>query len=187
MNDLRTGAQALKISVCARAEVDLHGHQGITHLLSIDDPGMPTPTPSWLEGPHWHVVFQDAQSEADAQRLNAIPPRVEHIQQVLMYAGECIQASRSGPAHLLVHCTAGGSRSPAVAYVIWCMVFGFGREPEALQRVLSDRPNVLPNHQVVRLADELLHRKGRMIAALKPLEQEMSQAVDSWLRKMKRA
>lgn len=65
------------------------------------------------------------------------------------------------------HCNAGISRSTAVAYILRCIWQGPGGEEECLEAVIDDRPEAEPNKLLVQYADELLRRKGRMLAALK--------------------
>ena len=69
---------------------------------------------------------------------------------------------------LLIHCWAGISRSSAAAFVIACdRNPGFER---AIANELRGRaPFVTPNRLMVRLADELLARDGRMIEAIEKI------------------
>jgi predicted protein tyrosine phosphatase len=48
-------------------------------------------------------------------------------------------------------------------YAHW---FGPGREQEAMERVLSQRPVAVPNRRMIELADRLLDRGGRLVEAL---------------------
>jgi predicted protein tyrosine phosphatase len=66
---------------------------------------------------------------------------------------------------LLIHCWAGISRSSAAAYAIAC-----DRNP-GYEAVIADElrrrsPYVTPNRLMVKLADEMLGRDGRMSAAI---------------------
>ena len=53
-------------------------------------------------------------------------------------------------------------------YAYW---FGAGREREALERVLAQRPMARPNRLMVSLADQLLGRSGRLIEIVKSYEE----------------
>ena len=64
--------------------------------------------------------------------------------------------------------------STASAFAILCMVLEEGREVEALKHVLAIRPAAYPNKLVVRYADDLLERRGKMIEALRPLWEEFT-------------
>lgn len=66
---------------------------------------------------------------------------------------------------MLIHCWAGISRSSAAAYVIAC-----DRNPGYEQAIADELRKrsayVTPNRLMVRLADELLGRDGRMVEAI---------------------
>jgi len=67
---------------------------------------------------------------------------------------------------VLIHCEAGISRSPAAALVMYACWLGPGREREAMDRVLSQRPIAMPNRRIVALADKMLARGGRLLEVL---------------------
>ena len=71
---------------------------------------------------------------------------------------------------LLIHCEAGISRSTATALIIYACWLGQGREDEAMERVITQRPYAIPNRRMVALADNLLELDGRLL-----------QARDNWL------
>jgi predicted protein tyrosine phosphatase len=69
---------------------------------------------------------------------------------------------------LLIHCWAGISRSSAAAFVIACdRNPGFERDIAAELRRRA--PFVTPNRLMVRLADEMLARDGRMVEAIEKI------------------
>lgn len=181
MNDVDTAERLpFQVSVCSRAGVAGFVASGVTHLLSIDNPGNPTPTPEWFAGTHWHVVFQDVESDAEAAEYSARAPTRADIQQVLDHAASCLDASRCSKVHLLVHCLAGASRSPAAAFAILSMLFGPGQEVSAFKHLMKIKPDVFPNKLVVQLADEILGRDGKMVEALRPFRERLTRAVDEW-------
>ena len=66
---------------------------------------------------------------------------------------------------LLIHCWAGISRSSAAAFAIACdRNPGFERDIAVELRRRS--PSATPNRLMVRLADDLLERNGRMVDAI---------------------
>lgn len=74
---------------------------------------------------------------------------------------------RSAP--LAIHCWAGISRSTAAAYVALCRL-NTGRDESALANALrAASPHATPNRLIVRLADDLLGRDGRMVAAVEKI------------------
>ncbi len=66
---------------------------------------------------------------------------------------------------LLIHCWAGISRSSAAAYVIACDR-NPGYEAEIAGELRRRSPYVTPNRLMVKLADDLLGRDGRMSEAI---------------------
>ena len=69
------------------------------------------------------------------------------------------------PRALLIHCWAGISRSSAAAYAMACdRNPGFERDIAIELRRRS--PSATPNRLMVRLADDLLERCGRMVEAI---------------------
>jgi predicted protein tyrosine phosphatase len=67
---------------------------------------------------------------------------------------------------MVIHCWAGISRSTAAAYVAACRLMP-ERDEEEIARVLRERsPSATPNARIVRLADRILGRNGRMSAAI---------------------
>jgi predicted protein tyrosine phosphatase len=79
---------------------------------------------------------------------------------------ELAEGLRSETGRVLIHCEAGVSRSSAAALIMYAYWLGVGREHEAMDRVLSQRPMAMPNRRMVELADRLLDRQGRLLKAL---------------------
>jgi predicted protein tyrosine phosphatase len=69
---------------------------------------------------------------------------------------------------LLIHCWAGISRSSAAAFVIACDR-NPGFEREIANELRRRAPFVTPNRLMVRLADDMLARDGRMIEAIEKI------------------
>ena len=87
----------------------------------------------------------------------------QDIQQIILLAQELQSVS----GRVLIHCEAGVSRSSAAALIMYACWLGPGQEDEAMMRVLVQRPIAIPNGRMVKLADRLLDRKGRLVAALR--------------------
>ena len=71
---------------------------------------------------------------------------------------------RSG--RVIAHCQAGISRSSAAAVIVYAILFGPGREEEAVARVMQQREFASPNRKMIAIADRLLERNGKLIAAV---------------------
>jgi predicted protein tyrosine phosphatase len=100
----------IRITVCGFAELKGYGGVGVSHVLSLLDPG--TPIPSELDrfgGPRrLELRFHDVIKELPYTK----PPSIEDVEGILALGRE-LTAKRSESAHLLIHCHAGFSRSPA--------------------------------------------------------------------------
>lgn len=84
-------------------------------------------------------------------------------------------ARRFADGRLLVHCQAGQARSPAIALAILADRLGPGAEEQAvaaLLRIRADDPQRTfgPNLEVLRHADELLDRGGKLVEAWQAVE-----------------
>ncbi|HWA50741.1 MAG TPA: tyrosine protein phosphatase [Dongiaceae bacterium] len=99
---------------------------------------------------HLRLRFDDIEAECDGA------PQEAHVVQAFAFA-------RTVQGNLLVHCHAGISRSGAMAYALMAEALGPGREAQALDELLAQRPIVVPNGRVVRIADRVMGRGGALI------------------------
>jgi predicted protein tyrosine phosphatase len=105
---------------------------------------------------HLRLAFHDIVEPIPGLR----PPDRDLMQAVLDFARNA-EHQRA----LLIHCWAGISRSSAAAYAIACdRNPGFERDIAIELRRRS--PSATPNRLMVRLADDLLQRDGRMVDAI---------------------
>jgi predicted protein tyrosine phosphatase len=151
-----------RITVCGIDELAGHGDAGVSHVLSILDPGWPVPSAFGTYGEHerlelrFHDIIED--------EAGMIPPRLEHIERLLAFGRDLMAEPPSG-AHLLVHCHAGVSRSTASMAVILAQAQPARPAEAAFDKVLRIRPGAWPNLRIVELADALLGRQGELVAA----------------------
>jgi predicted protein tyrosine phosphatase len=89
------------------------------------------------------------------------PPAETHVLALLRFG-----RAWDTEAPILVHCWAGISRSMAAAYTILCDRLGPGHELAIAQEIRSRAPHADPNRLIVRLADQMLGRDGRMVEAV---------------------
>ena len=126
----------------------------VTYLLSIGDVQDDLPVGYNNVNSKLRLLVADVVTEFGA---------TEHdIQQIITLAREL----RSITGRVLIHCEAGVSRSSAAALIIYACWLGPGRELEAMERVLAQRPIAIPNRRMVALADRLLGRNGRLTLVL---------------------
>lgn len=74
-----------------------------------------------------------------------------------------IEFARQNAGFLIVNCQAGKARSTATAYAILCDRLGSGNEKNALDALVTIRPNAAPNILIVQHADDILVRNGSMV------------------------
>jgi predicted protein tyrosine phosphatase len=70
---------------------------------------------------------------------------------------------------MVVHCYAGISRSTAAAFVSVCVLNPQRDEMKIAVALRRASPTALPNIRIVRLADSLLERDGRMVTAIEAI------------------
>lgn len=117
-------------------------------------------------------------SREDAAALHAKAPTAADIRTILRFGRDCFISSKAAPTHLLIHCNAGASRSPAAAYAILCLWLGKNREIQAKDLLLRIKQDVVPNPMVVAYADRLLGREGKMLEAIRTLYAELNDDID---------
>ncbi len=134
-----------------------------SHLITLLDPDhvMTMKTPTGI-GPGRHLRLGVSDISDPSEGLTH--PEEGHVLQILDFARDWDETSP-----LLVHCWAGISRSTATAFVLACE-----RNPETPEREIAWRmrraaAHAYPNRRIVRLADALLGRGGRMIDAVEEI------------------
>ena len=149
----------LTIEVASRPEAaDIlnspHRCAEVTCLVSIGDPHDELPAGYNNVHHKLRLLVADVVTELGATE--------EDVRQIIRLA----ERLRSGTGRVLIHCEAGVSRSSAAALIMYACWLGPGREPEAMGRVLAQRPVAVPNRRMVGLADRLLGRGGRLVGVL---------------------
>jgi predicted protein tyrosine phosphatase len=105
---------------------------------------------------HLVLLFHDIESRIiyASNKGRMVGPSSRHIERVVEFL-------RERPERLLIHCTAGLSRSPALAMVAICEIYG--DIAAACTSVKSALPEASPNRGVLRRADEVLKLGGRLV------------------------
>ena len=149
-----------QVTICGIGELGLHCEAGVTHVLSLLDPGSPEPEAFGTFDPHRRLElrFHDV-IDADP---GCVPPERPDVEQLLSFGRDL--ASTKG-THLLVHCHAGVSRSTAAAILILAQARPDRPAEEALQTVVRRRPRAWPNLRILEFGDALLGRRGEIIVA----------------------
>lgn len=126
------------------------------HLLSLLSPSHDDETLSHPAQSHLRLSFNDIVEITPG----LIAPDADTTRAILDFGR---RATPETP--LLIHCWAGISRSSAAAYLIACDR-NDGHEQAIADELRRRAPFATPNKLMVRLADDLLARNGRMIAAM---------------------
>jgi predicted protein tyrosine phosphatase len=149
-----------QVTICGIDELGVHCAAGVTHVLSILDPGWPEPAAFGAFDPHRRLElrFHDV-IEADP---GCVAPERLDVEQLLTFARDLTKARDT---HLLVHCHAGVSRSTAAATLILAQTRPDRPAEEVLQAVVRQRPRAWPNLRILELGDALLERRGEIVDA----------------------
>lgn len=152
-----------RLTVCGVSELTAHCAAGVTHVLSILDPGTPTPVALDELGPHHRVElrFDDVVQEHHGYQA----PTAADVEAVLRFGEHlAMEQPRVERHHVLVHCWMGISRSTASAAILLAQQAP-GHERAAFDSLYDVRPRCWPNSRMIRFADGLLGRKGALVDA----------------------
>jgi predicted protein tyrosine phosphatase len=149
------------ITVCALNDLEATASSlGDYRLLTLMSPSHPDD--SWkhhARDAHLHLAFHDIAEPRDG----LIAPGRDDVAAILAFGCD---ASPAKP--LLIHCWAGISRSSAAAYIIACAE-NPSREHDIAPALRKRAPFATANPLMIALADDLLSRDGRMIAAIRTI------------------
>jgi len=148
--------------VCSLREMPLHAEalrpEALVSLVPAD---LQPPRPAGIAaGRHLRLSVDDV----DAPGPGMVAPAREHVEELVAFV-ERLDAEAS----VLLHCQAGISRSTAAALVAMVLE-GAGHEHEAAAHLRRAAPHAVPNRRIVALADEVLGRGGRLLAARDAME-----------------
>jgi predicted protein tyrosine phosphatase len=147
------------IYVCPLSRVDeTLARIGAERLISLLSEGTAMERPAAIaDGNHLLVTMHDIAVAQDGMTL----PGEAHVRRVLDFAKGW---DRKRP--LLVNCYAGVSRSTATAYMIAAANAPDRDETELAWTLRELSPTATPNPRIIALADQILGRQGRMVAAI---------------------
>jgi len=134
---------------------------GARRMISLQSIGATFNRPPGIEP---DAYLQLAMHDIAEEREGFVAPSREQVAAMLTFAK---QVSRDEP--LLIHCYAGISRSTAAAYVIAAALRPHLNEHALAQDLRRLAPSATPNPRIVALADDLLGRDGRMVAAIRAI------------------
>jgi predicted protein tyrosine phosphatase len=129
-----------------------------SRVISILDPGWELPDlGATYVGRHLCLEFHDIHFPT----LDRVMPAATHIDRLLRFL------NRWDPKDtLLIHCRAGIGRSTAAAFIAACYHNPKVDEQQIAAELTKASPNARPNKAFIRIADNAMTRKGRMLAAM---------------------
>lgn len=150
----------VRFTICGIPELGSHCEAGVTHVLSILDPECPDPPEFEDYPPHRRIAlrFHDIIDPLPGRRA----PTSEDVVRLLAFGRELSDAETS---HLLVHCHAGVSRSTAATALILAQAHPIRPADDVFAAVTRIRPHAWPNLRMLEFGDELLGRRGEIVAA----------------------
>jgi predicted protein tyrosine phosphatase len=150
------------IHVCSLARLhEIVRDTGARHVVSLigDEARLERPIGIVPENHLW-LRLHDISFPIDGYIL----PDEEHIADLLHFVRGW---DRRAP--LVVHCYMGISRSTASAFASVCALNPHRDEDSIARALRSASPTATPNIRIVSLADRLLGRDGRMVAAIETI------------------
>ena len=150
------------IHVCSLARLHDTVHQtGALHIVTmLKDTDRVERPDHILERNHLILGMDDITSEMDGY----VTPCEEHVGRLLSFVRGW---DRARP--LVMHCYAGISRSTAGAYVAACALNAERSELTIARELRGASTTATPNARIVSLADRMLARNGRMVAAIESI------------------
>jgi predicted protein tyrosine phosphatase len=131
---------------------------GASHVVTLINVATPVARPPSISAErHLFIGVSDIVDPLDGHVL----PADAHVEQLIAFARAWDQAQP-----LVIHCWAGISRSTAAAYIALCALRPERDEFETARLLRRASPSATPNARLVRVADDLLDRRGRMAGAI---------------------
>jgi predicted protein tyrosine phosphatase len=150
------------IHVCSLARlhttIEETGARHVVTLLGVEDEVvLPRGVPARN---HLRLHMHDITGPMDGY----VTPQVEHIERFLAF-----MRGWGREAPIVIHCYAGISRSTAAAFTAVCALNPRRDEHTIAQVLRRASHTAFPNPRIVRLADHVLARQGRMVAAVEAI------------------
>jgi predicted protein tyrosine phosphatase len=145
----------VKIYISSLFEMPVHVRErGVGYLVSVVQPAFqPARPPEVAPERHLRLEIDDISTPVEG----AVLPERPHVHRLIEFLRRW-----PGDEPLLIHCYAGISRSPAAALVALSL---WQDELEAARALRAAAPHAIPNARLIALADEVLDRRGRLVAA----------------------
>jgi predicted protein tyrosine phosphatase len=153
----------MRITICGIPELGEHCAAGVTHVLSILDPGWPDPVAFLEFPPHRREALRFHDVIEPVSPITVLPS-AEHVAQLLEFGREAIASGAD--AHLLIHCHAGISRSTASAALLLAQADPARVAADIFAEIARLRPRAWPNLLLLEHGEAALGREGEFTAAV---------------------
>ena len=131
------------------------GARHVVTLLGIEDH---VPLPSQIaRDAYLRLHMHDIIDPMDGQ----VHPAQEHVERLIEFVTRWPRQTA-----LVIHCYAGISRSTAAAFTSVCALNPTRNEADIALALRRASPTAQPNARIVRIADQVLGRNGRMVEAV---------------------
>lgn len=149
----------MAIHVCPMTKVEQTiAASGAARLVTLLAAGTAFARPAVIESANHLSLLMNDIAEAQA---GLVAPGRTHVESLIGFAREW---DRARP--LVINCFAGISRSTAAAYIVAASLTPERDEAELAWALRLASPSATPNPRLVRHADEILGREGRMVTAI---------------------
>jgi predicted protein tyrosine phosphatase len=148
-----------RLHVCSLARVAetvrVTGARSLVTLINLDTL---VARPAEIDAErHLFIGMSDIVEPVDGHVL----PDEEHVRKLIAFGKSW---DRNEP--LVIHCHAGVSRSTAAAFIIACALAPSRSEGEIADAIRRGSDTATPNRRMIAIADAMLKRDGRMVAAV---------------------
>ena len=134
---------------------------GARRLVTLLNAGTPVNRPASLRLED-HLIL--SMNDITVEQPDMTLPGEDHVRRLLDFA-----RSWDRTAPLVIHCFAGISRSTAAAYSVAAALAPQRDEAELAATLRRLSPSATPNARLIAIADRLLGRQGRMVAAIESI------------------
>jgi predicted protein tyrosine phosphatase len=150
------------VHVCGLRHIpEVLASTGASHIVSAINADLAPETPKSIGARcHLKLDMHDIIEPLDGARA----PAREHVIELIDFVHAW---DRRAP--LLIHCYAGLSRSTAAAFITLCALNPEASEENIALALRRASDTAVPNRRFIALADRMLDRQGRMIAALEKM------------------
>lgn len=155
---LYSGLMEIKVMGIAKARAQI-GADWPTHIISLINDAGPDFAATTMDRQHGNHIIENFHDVEDDENTDYVVPSRNQINGILE---EVASWNLGDNDKLLVHCSAGKSRSTAIAIAILVQA---GMTPEAaLAKVKLLSPAMFPNRLITEYADDYLKLDGKLIA-----------------------